>query len=190
MGCSASTEAGRATLSASPPIVPEPVEPEEEHDSRPEVLLTNSKSSKTELNTHSTQASSFYGFRGGGRSIGSGSDNNPRSDGSGRSFATFSSSSKDRGSSNGEKLSEKDEESDFEEDDFEDVDDDYVGKSSSSSKFGEILRLSAKRAESAQGRPATGDVSQQGGESSSVDTRPSASRWVPSALSLSFLGVH
>lgn len=176
MGCSASTEAGRVTQSSSPPIAPEPVEEEEEDDIRHEIIVTSTATSKTELDTHSTQTSSFYGFKGGGRSIGSGSDNNPRSDGSERSFTTYSTSSKDRGSSSGGKLSENDEESDFEEADFEDIDDDFVGKPSSSSKLSEKLRHSAKRGELGLTKPASEDMPQPGADLSTACAHPSEIR--------------
>lgn len=138
MGCSASTEAGvrrgNVASSSSPgPTAPHPSDVEESN--KPAPLLSTATSVKTDFNTSTTQASFFYGFKGGGRSSGSatGSDTQlaSRSDAgfgsdlgssssrtsSGRRFGSAS------GGSSGEALLEKEEESDFE-DDFEDADDD------------------------------------------------------------------
>lgn len=130
MGCATSKETGVLGRGhQSPPIAPEPTQVEDDGDSkRPEALLSAAASSKAVFNTHTTQASSFYGFKGGGRSLASlgSTADNARSEGGSElgSVSVFSSSSKERGAYGGfggEKLSELDNEEEFEED-FEDFD--------------------------------------------------------------------
>ncbi|CAN0118651.1 unnamed protein product, partial [Laminaria digitata] len=116
------------------PIAPEPVEID---DSKPEALQSAPIASKPNFHTHITETSSFYGFKGGGRSSTSfastvGSTSNPRSEGgSEREMGPLSlASASSRRSSGfsggggvgGEKLSEQSDEEAFEEEDFEDDD--------------------------------------------------------------------
>lgn len=129
MGCATSKETGVLGRGhQSPPIAPEPTQVEDGDSKRPEALLSAVPSTKTVFNTHTTQASSFYGFKGGGRSLASlgSTADNARSEGGSElgSMSVFSSSSKERatfGGFGGEKLSELDNEEEFEED-FEDFD--------------------------------------------------------------------
>ena len=116
----------------SPPIAPEPVEID---DTKPEALLPAPVASKTNFHSHITETSSFYGFKGGGRSstsFASTVGSNPRSEGgSERELGPLSlASASSRRSSGftggggvgGEKLSEQSDEEAFEEEDFEDDD--------------------------------------------------------------------
>ena len=134
MGCSTSKEAGSVLGRAhpSPPIAPEPVEID---DTKPEALLPAPVASKTNFHSHITETSSFYGFKGGGRSstsFASTVGSNPRSEGgSERELGPLSlASASSRRSSGftggggvgGEKLSEQSDEEAFEEEDFEDDD--------------------------------------------------------------------
>lgn len=135
MGCSLSKE-------TNPPIAPEPLpdtvsnindskRPEPAGSNakdgrRPEALLSAATSTKTAFHTHTTDASSFYGFKGGGRSMNSlGStaeaSHHARSEGSSEVGSLLSSSSKKSGGFSGNKLCEQSDEEGFEED-FEDDD--------------------------------------------------------------------
>lgn len=125
MGCSGSKESRRGYQ--SPPIAPEPPETD---DSKPEALLSASTSTKTaDFHTHTTDASSFDGFKGGVRSLPSLGESNPRSDGGSElgSMSLFSASASSKRSGgggfgfSGEKLSEHSDEEDMDED-FEDDD--------------------------------------------------------------------
>lgn len=134
MGCSTSKDTGTVLGRGhpSPPIAPEPVEID---DTKPETLLSAPVASNTNFHTHITETSSFYGFKGGGRSstsFASTVGSNPRSEGGserelGAPSLPSASSRRSSGFSGGggvggEKLSEQSDEEAFEEEDFEDDD--------------------------------------------------------------------
>lgn len=150
----------------SPPIAPEPVEID---DTKPETLLSAPVASKTNFHTHITETSSFYGFKGGGRSstsFASTVGSNPRSEGgseregplslasaSSRRSSGFSGS----GGVGGEKLSEQSDEEAFEEEDFEDDDERPTAGP------GRINDIAGRRVAAAGAGPAgLGDVERQG----------------------------
>lgn len=118
MGCSGSKEGIPETTSRPGPIVTAAM-PESEDDHN------NKKTSTKTFDTHTTEASSYSGFRGSGpsfQSLPSTTGSIPRSEGGSDigSLSLFSASSKRSGFGVGEKLSELSDEEGFEED-FEDA---------------------------------------------------------------------
>lgn len=181
MGCSASKAGGgvRGRGHQSPPIAPEPTDVD---DNKPEAWLSAATSTKTDFHTHTTESSSFYGFKGGGRSLaslGSTAESNPRSEGGSElgSVSLFSTSSKRSGGFGGfggfggEKLSEHSDEEGFEED-FED--DDKQPTPSSASAAAATAPLGAKRPGLA---PLKAEVSPSRRRSADVDAPAPAARY-------------
>lgn len=179
MGCSTSKERGSVLgrgSTQSPPVAPEPVEVE---DHKPEALMSAATSTKaSSFHTHSTEASSFYGFKGGGRSLASlGSttaESMPQSEGGSElgSVSLFSSSSKRSTGFGADRLSEHSDEEEIDED-FEDDDVEPTTRSESRDTPG------AKRPDL---DPIKAEMSPSSRTQSKADTSASAIRYASQTL--------